>query len=50
MASTDYLKLRGRTWYVRVQVPPHLRAAAGGKREYVKPIFDSCGASLAASH
>jgi integrase len=38
MASTDYLKLRGLTWYVRVQIPPHLRAAAGGKREYVKTL------------
>ncbi len=38
MAFTDYLKLRGRTWFVRVQIPPHLRAAAGGKREYVKTL------------
>jgi integrase len=38
MASTDYLKLRHRTWYVRVQIPPHLWAAAGGKREYVKTL------------
>jgi integrase len=38
MASTDYLKLRGRTWYVRVQIPPHLRVAAGGKREYVRTL------------
>ena len=38
MAATDFLKLRGRTWYVRVQIPPHLWAAAGGKREYVKTL------------
>jgi integrase len=38
MAIADYLKLRGRTWYVRVQVPPHLSAAAGGKREFVKTL------------
>lgn len=38
MAPTDFLKLRGRTWYVRVQIPQHLRAATGGKREYVKTL------------
>jgi integrase len=38
MALTDYLKLRGRTWYVRVQIPPHLWASAGGKREFVKTL------------
>jgi site-specific recombinase XerD len=38
MALTDYLKLRGRTYYVRVQIPPRLRAIAGGKREFVKTL------------
>lgn len=38
MAPTDYLKLRGRTYYVRVQMPPHLWKAAGGKREFVKTL------------
>jgi integrase len=38
MALTDYLKLRGRAYYVRVQIPPHLWAAAGGKREFVKTL------------
>jgi integrase len=38
MALTDYLKLRGHTYYVRVQIPPHLWKAAGGKREYVKTL------------
>lgn len=38
MAPTDYLKLRGRTYYVRVQIPPHLWKAAGGKREYIKTL------------
>ncbi len=38
MAPTDYLKLRGRTWYVHVQIPAHLRQAAGGKWEYVKTL------------
>jgi integrase len=37
MALT-YLKLRGHTWYVRVQIPPHLWKAAGGKREFVKTL------------
>jgi integrase len=36
-ASDDYLKLRGRTYYVRVQIPQHLWAAAG-RREYVKTL------------
>jgi integrase len=38
MAPTNYLKLRGHTWFVRVQIPPHLWKAAGGKREYVKTL------------
>jgi integrase len=38
MAPTDYLKLRHRTWYVRVQIPQRLWAAAGGRREYVKSL------------
>jgi hypothetical protein len=38
MSLTDYLKLRGRTWYVRVQIPPHLWAATGGKREFIKTL------------
>jgi Domain of unknown function (DUF6538)/Phage integrase, N-terminal SAM-like domain len=38
MAPTDYLKLRGRTWYVHVQIPPHLRKAAGGKWEFIKTL------------
>jgi integrase len=38
MALTDYLKLRGRTWYVRVQIPPQLWTAAGGKREFIKTL------------
>jgi integrase len=38
MTSSDYLKLRGRTYYVRVQIPRDLWAAAGGKREYVKTL------------
>lgn len=38
MTATDFLKLRGRTWYVRVQIPPNLWATAGGKREYVKTL------------
>lgn len=38
MAPTDYLKRRGQTWYVRIQIPPHLWAAAGGKREYIKTL------------
>ena len=29
------------TWFVRVQIPPHLWAAAGGKREYVKTLKTS---------
>jgi hypothetical protein len=36
-ASDNYLKLRGRTYYVRVQIPQHLWAAAG-RREYVKSL------------
>ncbi len=38
MSTTDYLKRRGHTWYVRVQIPPHLWKAAGGKREYIKTL------------
>ena len=38
MATTDYLKRRGRTWFVRVQIPAHLWKAAGGRREYVKTL------------
>ncbi len=38
MARTDYLKLRGQTWYVQVQIPKHLRGAAGGKSEYIKSL------------
>src|SRR5262249_36968899 len=38
MALTNHLKLRGRTYYVRVQIPPRLWAAAGGKREFVKTL------------
>jgi hypothetical protein len=38
MALTDYLKQRHRTWSVRVQIPPHLWAAAGGRREFVKSL------------
>jgi Phage integrase family/Phage integrase SAM-like domain len=38
MATTDYLKRRGQTWFVRVQIPNHLWNAAGGKREYVKTL------------
>ena len=38
MAPTDYLKLRGRTYYVRVQIPPSLWGAANGQREYVKTL------------
>jgi len=38
MGSTDYLKLRGRTYYVCVQIPLRLRKAAGGKWEYVKTL------------
>jgi integrase len=38
MAASDYLKLRGHTYYVRVQIPPHLWKAAGGKREYLKTL------------
>jgi integrase len=41
MAPTDYLKLRGRTYYVRVQIPPHLWKAAGGKREFIKTLKTS---------
>jgi integrase len=38
MALTDHLKLRGSTYYVRVQIPPRLWSAAGGKREFVKTL------------
>ena len=35
---THYLKQRGRTWFVQVQIPTHLRKAAGGKWAYVKTL------------
>lgn len=35
--ATDYLKLRGRTWYVRVQLPSRLWLQAG-TREYVRSL------------
>jgi integrase len=38
MAPTDYLKLRGRTYYVHVQIPAHLRKAAGGKWEFIRTL------------
>ena len=38
MATTDFLKRRGQTWFVRVQIPKHLWDAASGKREYVKTL------------
>jgi integrase len=38
MATADYLKRRGHTWFVRVQIPKHLWKAAGGQREYVKSL------------
>ena len=38
MATTDYLKRRGETWFVRVQIPKHLWKTAGGKREYVRTL------------
>jgi integrase len=41
LATTDFLKLRHSTWYVRVQIPRHLWAAAGGRREYVKSLKTS---------
>jgi hypothetical protein len=37
MALIDYLKLRGHTYYVRVQIPKHLWAAAG-TREFIKSL------------
>lgn len=37
MAQTDYLKRRGRRWYVQVSIPEHLRKAAG-KSEYIKSL------------
>ena len=38
MGTTEYLKRRGQTWFVRVQIPAHLWKAAGGKREFVKTL------------
>lgn len=38
MAPRDYLKQRGQTWHVHVQIPKHLRTAAGGKWEYIKSL------------
>ncbi len=37
-APTDYLKRRGHTWYVQVQIPAHLREAAGGRFSYVTSL------------
>jgi integrase len=41
MAPTDFLKLRHRTWYVRIQIPQRLWSAAGGKREFVSSLKTS---------
>jgi integrase len=38
VTSTEHLKKRGHTWYVRVQIPPHLWGAAGGRREFVRTL------------
>jgi integrase len=38
MVTTEYLKRRGQTWFVRVQISAHLWKAAGGRREYVKTL------------
>jgi integrase len=38
MARTDYLKRRHHAWYVRVQIPKELWAAAGGKREFIRAL------------
>jgi integrase len=38
MSPTDYLKQRRQTWYVRLQIPEKLRAAAGGKFEFVQTL------------
>src|SRR6516225_2900709 len=38
MAPKDYLKLRGRTYYVQVSVPARLGKAAGGKSEFIKSL------------
>jgi hypothetical protein len=38
MSATDYLKKRGHTYYVRIQIPPPLWPAAGGKREFIKTL------------
>src|ERR1700738_4186573 len=38
MARKDYLKPRHNSWSVRVQIPKKLWAAAGGKREFVRPL------------
>lgn len=35
---TDYLKKRGHTWFVQVQIPAHLRKAAGGRFAFVKTL------------
>ena len=36
--QTDYLIKRGHTWFVQVQIPAHLRKAAGGRFSYVKTL------------
>jgi integrase len=38
VAPKDYLKLRARTFYVQVSIPPRLRKASGGKSEYIKSL------------
>ena len=38
LTSTEYLIRRYRTWYVRVQLPKRLWAAAEGRREFVKSL------------
>jgi integrase len=35
---TDYLIKRGHTWFVQVQIPAHLRKAAGGRFSFVKTL------------
>ena len=41
MASKDYLKLRGHTWYAQVSIPARLRKAARGKSEYIQSLKTS---------
>jgi integrase len=38
MGTTEHLKRRGHTWYVRVQIPQPLWVAAEGRREFVKSL------------